>query len=63
MNSIICENVLLNKIITLRFVKECMQNTNKILITSYDMVHWYVRDNGHGLTTHVNFMVKCVCDI
>jgi hypothetical protein len=28
---------------------------------SYDMVHRYVRDNGHGLTIHVNFMVKCVC--
>ena len=27
---------------------------------SYDMVHWYMRDNGHELTIHVNFMVKCV---
>ena len=25
------------------------------------MVYWYVRDDGHGLTIHVNFMVKCVC--
>ena len=22
---------------------------------------YYVRDNGHGLTIYVNFMVKCVC--
>jgi hypothetical protein len=28
---------------------------------SNDMVHWYVRDNGHGLTIYVNSMVKCVC--
>jgi hypothetical protein len=27
---------------------------------SYDIVHQYVRDNGHELTIHVNFMVKCV---
>ena len=27
------------------------------------MVHWYVRDSNHGLTIHVYFMVKCVCDI
>ena len=27
---------------------------------SYDMVYRYVRDNGHELTIHVNFMVKCV---
>jgi hypothetical protein len=25
------------------------------------MVHRYVGDNGHGLTIHVNFMVKCMC--
>ena len=25
------------------------------------MAHQYVRDNGHGLTIHVNFMVKYVC--
>ena len=24
------------------------------------MVHQYMQDNGHGLTIHVNFMVKCV---
>ena len=24
------------------------------------MIRRYVRDNGHGLTIHVNFMVKCV---
>ena len=28
---------------------------------SYDMVHQYVRDKGHGLTIYVKFMVKCVC--
>jgi hypothetical protein len=33
------------------------------LIASYDMIHRYVRDNGRGLTVHVNFMVKCVCYI
>ena len=27
----------------------------------YDIVYWYVQDNGHGLTIYVNFMVKCVC--
>ena len=26
---------------------------------SCDMVDWYVRDNGHGLTVYVNFMVNC----
>jgi hypothetical protein len=30
---------------------------------SYDMVHRYVWDNGHGLTIHVKFMVKCVCQM
>jgi GR25 family glycosyltransferase involved in LPS biosynthesis len=30
------------------------------LIASYDMVHWYVWYNGHGLTILVNFMVS-VC--
>jgi hypothetical protein len=30
------------------------------LIVAYDMVHWYVRYNSHGLTIWVNFMV-CVC--
>jgi hypothetical protein len=25
------------------------------------MVYRYVWDNGHGLTIHVNFMIKCVC--
>jgi hypothetical protein len=25
------------------------------------MVHQYVWDNGHRLTIHVSFMVKCVC--
>jgi hypothetical protein len=29
--------------------------------SSYDIVHRYERDKGHGLTIHVNFMVKCVC--
>jgi hypothetical protein len=24
---------------------------------------WYVQGNDHGLTIHVNFMVKCVYDI
>jgi hypothetical protein len=27
-------------------------------ITSYDMIHWYVQDNGHRLTIQVNLMVK-----
>jgi hypothetical protein len=30
------------------------------LIASYDMVHQYVRYNGHGLTIRVSFMVN-VC--
>jgi hypothetical protein len=30
---------------------------------SYDIVYRYVWDNGHGLTTYVNFIVKCVCVI
>jgi hypothetical protein len=25
------------------------------------MAHRYMRDNGNGLTIHVNFMIKCVC--
>ena len=27
----------------------------------YDIEHRYVRDNGHGLTIYVKFIVKCVC--
>jgi hypothetical protein len=25
------------------------------------MIYQYMRDNGHELTIHVNFMVKCIC--
>ena len=28
------------------------------LIALYDMVHWYVQYNGHGLTIRVSFMVN-----
>jgi hypothetical protein len=27
---------------------------------SFDMVHWYMRDNGHTLTIHFNFGQMCV---
>jgi hypothetical protein len=31
-----------------------------MIIASYDMVHGMCGSNGHGLTIHVSFMVKCV---
>jgi hypothetical protein len=45
-------------------VKNGVLNMNvkyRQLIISYEMVHWYVHDNGHGHTIQVNFTIKYVC--